>query len=246
MTFYAIVLETVELLVVTGDATKLYPMSLPRRVPLSVHTFECQCKVLFKHAHVPDEQRGVHEFRHRRLFASAPRPRFWPLSRQHARNLNACIGHSRSCATPWSPHPLLRTRVLRFFNPKSYASMRRYSKCAHTATRQQNCPLTNAQEDDEETELSDGFWQEFFLHRPDSAGLKRILDSVPPDEMLHLQSHSQQLVRSAINRVKQGKQPSDEIALEVRCRQYMTLSQAYGPDLDSLPRCCPGEEVHQP
>ncbi|KAF2829699.1 DUF1741-domain-containing protein [Ophiobolus disseminans] len=69
-------------------------------------------------------------------------------------------------------------------------------------------------EDDEDTELSDGFWQEFFLHRPDSAGLKRILDSIPPDEMLHLQSHSQQLVRRAIQRIRQGKSPSDEVALE--------------------------------
>jgi hypothetical protein len=73
-----------------------------------------------------------------------------------------------------------------------------------------------AQEDDEDTELSNGFWQEFFLHRPDPAGLKRILDSVPPDEMLHLQSHSQQLIRRAIQRVKQGKPPTDEVALEVR------------------------------
>jgi hypothetical protein len=78
--------------------------------------------------------------------------------------------------------------------------------------------LTSRQEDDEDTELSDGFWQEFFLHRPDPAGLKRILESVPPDEMLHLQSHSQQLVRRAIYRVKQAKAPSDEVALEVRCR----------------------------
>ncbi|KAH5402967.1 hypothetical protein HBI23_191060 [Parastagonospora nodorum] len=69
-------------------------------------------------------------------------------------------------------------------------------------------------EDEEDTDLSDGFWQEFFLHRPDSAGLKRILDSVPPDEMLHLQSHSQQLVRRAIQRVKQGRAPADEVALE--------------------------------
>ncbi|KAF1917095.1 hypothetical protein BDU57DRAFT_449933 [Ampelomyces quisqualis] len=69
-------------------------------------------------------------------------------------------------------------------------------------------------EEEEDTELSDGFWQEFFLHRPDVGGLKRILDSIPPDEMLHLQSHSQQLVRRAISGVKQAKPPADEIALE--------------------------------
>ena len=54
------------------------------------------------------------------------------------------------------------------------------------------------------------------MHRPDVGGLKRILDSIPPDEMLHLQSHSQQLVRRAIAGVKQAKTPADEIALEVR------------------------------
>ena len=85
------------------------------------------------------------------------------------------------------------------------------------------CPLgplapsaTNqAQEDDEDVELSAGFWQEFFLHRPDSSGLKRILASIAPDEMLHQQAHSQQLFRQAIDRVKQAKAPADEIALEV-------------------------------
>ncbi|KAH7399053.1 hypothetical protein DE146DRAFT_613816 [Phaeosphaeria sp. MPI-PUGE-AT-0046c] len=69
-------------------------------------------------------------------------------------------------------------------------------------------------EDDEDTDLSDGFWLEFFLHRPDAGGLKRLVDSVSPDDMLHLQSHSQQLVRRAIHRVKQGSSPADEIALE--------------------------------
>jgi hypothetical protein len=85
------------------------------------------------------------------------------------------------------------------------------------------CPLgplapaaTNqAQEDDEDVELSAGFWQEFFLHRPDPSGLKRILASVAPDEMLHQQAHSQQLFRQAIDRVKQAKAPADETALEV-------------------------------
>jgi hypothetical protein len=89
------------------------------------------------------------------------------------------------------------------------------SKCACSKITA-NWSLTNAQEDEEDAELSDGFWQEFFLHRPDSTGLKRVLDSIPPDEMLHMQSHSQQLVRRAIQRIKQAKPPSDEVALEVR------------------------------
>lgn len=77
--------------------------------------------------------------------------------------------------------------------------------------------LTWLQQDDEDLDLSDGFWQEFFLHRPESAGLKRILVSRAPDEMLHQQAHSQQLFRQAIARIKQAKAPSDEMALEVRC-----------------------------
>ncbi|KNG50029.1 hypothetical protein TW65_02947 [Stemphylium lycopersici] len=70
------------------------------------------------------------------------------------------------------------------------------------------------QEDDEDVELSEGFWQEFFLHRPDAAGLKRILASVAPDGMLHQQARSQQLFGRAIQRIKQAKAPADEIALE--------------------------------
>lgn len=42
---------------------------------------------------------------------------------------------------------------------------------------------------------------------------------MPPDDMLHLQAHSQQLVRRAVQRVKQGMPPSDEAALEVRRRR---------------------------
>ncbi|KAJ4297512.1 hypothetical protein N0V90_005404 [Kalmusia sp. IMI 367209] len=69
-------------------------------------------------------------------------------------------------------------------------------------------------EEDEDVELSEGFWEEFFLHRPDHAGFKRVLGGIPPDEMLHLQEHSQELLRRAIARIKAAAAPSDEIALE--------------------------------
>ena len=72
------------------------------------------------------------------------------------------------------------------------------------------------QDEEEDVELTEGFWQEFFLHRPDSAGLKRILGAISPDEMLHRQAHSQQLFRRAIQTAKLAKPPSDEVALEVR------------------------------
>ncbi|KAF2470707.1 DUF1741-domain-containing protein [Lindgomyces ingoldianus] len=67
---------------------------------------------------------------------------------------------------------------------------------------------------DDEYDLSEGFWEEFFLHRPDGAGLRRLLDGLGPDDMLQLQAHSQQLFLGAILRVKQATTPSDEIALD--------------------------------
>lgn len=79
----------------------------------------------------------------------------------------------------------------------------------------------HTQEDEEDVELTEGFWQEFFLHRPDSAGLKRILGAMSPDEMLHRQAHSQQLFSRAIHTAKQAKPPSDEVALEVRTRRLL-------------------------
>lgn len=86
----------------------------------------------------------------------------------------------------------------------------------------------NDHDDDEDhVELTEGFWQEFFLHRPDSAGLKRILSAMSPDDMLHRQAHSQQLFARAIQRVQHAAPPSDEVALEVRrrrrCRRNMHL-----------------------
>jgi len=70
-------------------------------------------------------------------------------------------------------------------------------------------------DDDEHVELSDGFWEEFFLHRPDHAGLRRLLAAMSPDEMLHRQAHSQQLFVRAIARVKLANAPADDMALEV-------------------------------
>lgn len=69
-------------------------------------------------------------------------------------------------------------------------------------------------DDDHELELSEGFWEEFFLLRPDSAGLVRVLGGLTPDDMLRAQEHSQKLFAGAIQRIRQAKAPSDEIALE--------------------------------
>jgi hypothetical protein len=39
---------------------------------------------------------------------------------------------------------------------------------------------------------------------------------VSPDDMLHQQARSQQLLARAVVRIKQARPPADEIALEVR------------------------------
>ncbi|CAN9432582.1 unnamed protein product [Alternaria sp. RS040] len=118
------------------------------------------------------------------------------------------------------PSPLTQDSRPEIFQPKIISLYETLFKVCplspSPAHLRQQCVLMQrgAQEDDEDVELSEGFWQEFFLHRPDTAGLKRTLASIAPDEMLHQQARSQQLFRHAILRVKQAKAPADEIALE--------------------------------
>ena len=71
------------------------------------------------------------------------------------------------------------------------------------------------------TTTSEGFWQEFFLLRPDNVGLRRVLASQGPDDLLHSQARTQQLFRRAIERVQQATAPSDEAALEVNTSAYL-------------------------
>ena len=42
-------------------------------------------------------------------------------------------------------------------------------------------------QEDEDLAFSDGFWGEFFLLRPDKAGLQQRLDELITDDLLHLQ-----------------------------------------------------------
>jgi len=102
--------------------------------------------------------------------------------------------------------------------------------------------------DDSGVALPTGFWQEFFLHRPDPAGLRRILAAVAPDEMLHQQARSQQLFRQATIRIQQARAPADATALEVRRRRPPAeqLCRLTRPDFDRLPRHGPGKALHQP
>ncbi|KAF2199599.1 DUF1741-domain-containing protein [Delitschia confertaspora ATCC 74209] len=83
-------------------------------------------------------------------------------------------------------------------------------------------------EDEEDDELSEGFWEEFFLLRPDTFRLKQVLDDVSADELLHLQERSQQLFLRATARIRHGRGPSDEAALDTLIAFFHTaLSKRY-------------------
>lgn len=47
--------------------------------------------------------------------------------------------------------------------------------------------LISFAQDEEEQELSEGYWREFFLLRPDKATLQQLLNDLSPDDLLHLQ-----------------------------------------------------------
>ncbi|MCJ1230994.1 hypothetical protein MMC12_007669 [Toensbergia leucococca] len=68
--------------------------------------------------------------------------------------------------------------------------------------------------DDGNVIYSEGFWQEFFLLRPDKSHLQRRLETYGADDLLHLQHATQQLFSRAVIQVKTGKAPLDEAALD--------------------------------
>jgi hypothetical protein len=67
---------------------------------------------------------------------------------------------------------------------------------------------------------------------------------------LRYQAHPQQFVRRAINRVRAGKPPSDENALEVRRTPPFAPARPnilhFELDLDCVPRLRAQQEVHEP
>ncbi|KAI9697298.1 MAG: hypothetical protein M1836_004862 [Candelina mexicana] len=68
--------------------------------------------------------------------------------------------------------------------------------------------------DAEYPEPPEGFWQEFFLLKPDKTSLRRVLADLRADDLLHFQNQSQQLFFRCVSHIKAGTAPSDEIALD--------------------------------
>ncbi|KAL1958134.1 hypothetical protein VTO42DRAFT_4989 [Malbranchea cinnamomea] len=63
-------------------------------------------------------------------------------------------------------------------------------------------------------ELSEGFWREFFLLPPDRSSLSQILNSLSPDDVLHIHPHTRQLLKRAIQEIASAKSPSNLYALD--------------------------------
>jgi hypothetical protein len=127
--------------------------------------------------------------------------------------------------------------------------------------------LTPAKDDDE-VQKSEGFWQEFFLLKPDPKSLLEILDDLSAEDLLDLQAHPQQLVIRAVARIKAGVEPSDENALDVGLPEPRTYPGGWfkstvllggiyarkaaraqmiltNKDLDHFPRCRAEQEIYE-
>ena len=103
-------------------------------------------------------------------------------------------------------------------------------------------------QDDNEFGISEGFWDEFFLLRPDKARLEGRLKDLTAEDLLHLQDETQQLFVRAIAQIKSGRTPTADNALDVRffssktsCPN-LTLTSS---DLDSLHRYSFDKTLHK-
>ncbi|KAI4130019.1 MAG: hypothetical protein LQ338_001953 [Usnochroma carphineum] len=63
-------------------------------------------------------------------------------------------------------------------------------------------------------DFPDGFWQEFFLLRPDKTSLRRRLNRLDADDLLRIQGETQQLFRRAVAQIKSKNVASAEAALD--------------------------------
>ncbi|KKY22481.1 hypothetical protein UCDDS831_g03646 [Diplodia seriata] len=95
--------------------------------------------------------------------------------------------------------------------------------------------LSNA-DDEQDHEQSEGFWQEFFLLKPDPPSLRRVLHNLSPDQMLHLQIPAQQLFSRAIDRMQDARAPKAiRVALSITSGAYSTGLISYFTHRDLFP-----------
>jgi hypothetical protein len=90
-------------------------------------------------------------------------------------------------------------------------------------------------QDEEELELSEGFWKEFFLLKPDRAALRQLLHDISPSDMLMLESRTRELFARAIEALKDGQHAAPKNSLDVNFTRlpYDLMWKA------DMPRHCP-------
>ncbi|KAI0156463.1 hypothetical protein GGR57DRAFT_82737 [Xylariaceae sp. FL1272] len=69
-------------------------------------------------------------------------------------------------------------------------------------------------DEDADTDKSEGFWREFFLLKPDRATLLEIVGDLSPDDLISLQSRTRQLFLRAVRALKTANGAADLHALE--------------------------------
>ncbi|KAL6717604.1 hypothetical protein ACLMJK_005519 [Lecanora helva] len=69
-------------------------------------------------------------------------------------------------------------------------------------------------QDEDDFPESEGFWEEFFLLRPDRSGLEQRLEAMTADDLLQLQNETQKLFAQAISHVKSDRVTIAENALD--------------------------------
>lgn len=70
-------------------------------------------------------------------------------------------------------------------------------------------------QDDEGADLSEGFWREFFLLRPERPALKRLLEELGPGDMLVLEEQTRELFAQCVEAIKGGRGVAEGHALDV-------------------------------
>lgn len=113
--------------------------------------------------------------------------------------------------------------------------MRLCFRCDILSSRHQLHLLTSILQD-EQAELSEGFWREFFLLKPDPASLHGHINRMSPEHMLHTYQHVyEQLFLRATDQIRREPSPSTDIALDV---SILPCSQSPGTltdeDFDSV------------
>lgn len=106
----------------------------------------------------------------------------------------------------------------------------------HTHIRIENerlIPRGEGEQDDQDAGLSEGFWREFFLLKPDRASLRRFLDELTPTDLLQSDEETRELFSRSVTTLRGAQGVAVLHALDVRNREGVN------PFIVSSPGRCP-------